>query len=77
MPPEIVNHSKYDSKVDIWSAGCVAFVMLTGKPPFFGQTKAEVYQAITENELDVERTLKSVSQEARDFISAVLQKDPE
>jgi calcium/calmodulin-dependent protein kinase I len=57
MPPEIVNHQKYDSKVDIWSAGIVTYVMLTGKPPFFGSSKAEVYKAITEDKIDVESNL--------------------
>lgn len=61
MPPEIVNHQKYDSKVDIWSAGCVTFVMLTGKPPFFGSSKAEVYKAIAEQELEIENSLRKVS----------------
>lgn len=44
MPPEIVNKKEYDSKVDIWSAGVVAFILLCGKPPFMGDSKDEVYE---------------------------------
>ena len=46
MPPEIVMKHKYDEKVDIWSAGVVTFILLSGKPPFVGNTKDEVYNSI-------------------------------
>ena len=46
MPPEIVSEEKYNTKVDIWSAGVVAYILLTGEPPFFGESKIEVYNNI-------------------------------
>ena len=46
MPPEIVKNEAYNSKVDVWSAGVVTYVLLCGKPPFYGQNKDEVYTAI-------------------------------
>jgi serine/threonine protein kinase len=46
MPPEIVMRQKYDSKVDVWSAGIVAYILLCGRPPFTGLTKEEVYNEI-------------------------------
>ena len=46
MPPEIILRQKYDSKVDTWSAGVVAYILLTGLPPFSGANKEEVYAAI-------------------------------
>lgn len=36
MAPEILERD-YDSKVDIWSCGVIAFVLLSGYPPF-GET---------------------------------------
>ena len=39
MPPEIVDQRKYTEKVDIWSAGVVSHILLTGKPPFYGANK--------------------------------------
>jgi len=50
MPPEIVKNINYDSKVDIWSAGVVTYVLITGKPPFFGKSKSELYKAIENDE---------------------------
>lgn len=36
MAPEIVKKLKYDGKVDIWSLGIIAYIMLSGRPPFNG-----------------------------------------
>ena len=46
MPPDIVNKTQYDCKVDVWSAGVVAYVLLRGRPPFIGANKDEVYNHI-------------------------------
>ena len=46
MPPEIVNNEKYDQKVDIWSTGVVLYILLCGKPPFYGDSKDKVYEQI-------------------------------
>lgn len=43
MAPEIVKKMKYDSKVDIWSLGIMAYIILSGKPPFTGKTKDEIF----------------------------------
>jgi len=37
MAPEIVRHAKYGMAVDMWSLGCVLYVILTGKRPFDGK----------------------------------------
>ena len=43
MAPEIVKKLKYDTKVDIWSLGIVAYIILCGKAPFNGKTKEEIF----------------------------------
>ena len=77
MPPEIVNKQKYDEKVDVWSAGVVCFILLSGKPPFIGNTKDEVYNSIKQ----VVHSYRSpewskVSSKAIDFIKKCLDKNP-
>ncbi len=39
MAPEVVNSKGkgYNSKIDIWSVGCVVFEMWTGQRPWSGQ----------------------------------------
>lgn len=49
MAPEIFNgggETAYDQCCDMWSFGCVVYVMLGGYPPFSGQTEDEVIKSI-------------------------------
>lgn len=76
MPPEIINQQKYDSKVDIWSACVVIYIMLYGKPPFYSEDKEEVYRQIREKEIDWnDRSMSKISLEARDFLMRGLMKN--
>jgi calcium-dependent protein kinase len=43
MAPEIIKNLPYDTKVDIWSLGVVSYILLSGKPPFTGKTKQDIF----------------------------------
>ena len=78
MPPEIVMKQKYDAKVDVWSAGVVSFILLSGKPPFMGESKEEVYKAIRETEhAYTTQEWSQISDDAKDFLRICLDKNPE
>lgn len=55
MPPEIIKEKKYGNKVDVWSSGVVAYVLITGKPPFYGRDKNAVYKSIKNDDLNFNR----------------------
>ena len=43
MAPEMAFEEDCDEKVDIWSTGVIAYILITGKPPFIGKTKDAIY----------------------------------
>lgn len=49
IPPEILAQS-YNYKCDNWSLGVLLFVMLTGKPPFYGKGDIEIFKRIETGE---------------------------
>lgn len=45
MAPELLNED-YDEKCDIWSAGVVLYILLSGAPPFDGKDDTEIEKKI-------------------------------
>lgn len=67
----------YSSLVDIWSLGCLVYVLLTSHLPFNGKTQNQMFLKIKKGEYH-ESPLNSyrISQDGRDFLSCCLQVDP-
>lgn len=45
MSPDVIKGS-YGPKCDIWSLGCVLYMMIAGELPFTGSTRDEVFEKI-------------------------------
>ena len=76
MASEIVLGEAYDAKVDVWAIGCIAYIMLTGSPPFWGKTQNDVYKAIVQKTPTFGKSKKLLSEDAMQFTMACLAKDP-
>ncbi|XP_028752259.1 serine/threonine-protein kinase ATG1a isoform X2 [Neltuma alba] len=46
MAPEIIQNQKYDAKADLWSVGAILFQLVTGRPPFDGNSQFQLFQNI-------------------------------
>lgn len=68
----------YSSLADMWSIGCLVYVILTGHLPFSGSTQDQLFNQITRGSYH-EGPLKDfkISDQARDFIDCLLQVNPQ
>ena len=39
MAPELCKETQYDFKVDLWAVGVIAYILLSGSPPFYDKSK--------------------------------------
>ena len=54
----------------------MTYIMLCGRPPFFGASKDEVYKSIQNDELKMEsKEWDKISEDAKDFVQLCLIKD--
>ncbi|CAL9077707.1 unnamed protein product [Musa acuminata var. zebrina] len=77
VAPEVVAGKAYGEKVDVWSLGVVMYMLLAGGlPPFYGETVAETFEAVSRANLRFPpRVFRSVSPAAKDLLRRMLCKD--
>ncbi len=51
-PEQITNPTKIDARADLYSVGAVAYFLLTGRPPFLGDSPIEVMLAQVNQTVD-------------------------
>lgn len=74
LAPEVVVREAHDTRMDVWAAGVLLFVMLVGELPFAAQTLTEKFERIRKVEL---RIPEHLSPAAHEVISGMLKRSPE
>ena len=76
IAPEVLNMC-YNEKCDIWSAGVVLYVMITGNLPFVGLTHPQLFENIKSGKYKTSgKEYAAISQKAKDLIKQMLELNP-
>jgi len=77
LSPEMILKQPYDFSVDMWSIGCIAYILLGGYHPFSDKIEIPLYTQIVTGEWKFDdQEWKNASDTAKDFVSQLLVLDP-
>jgi len=76
VAPEVLLKKPYGTESDMWSAGCVAFLLLSGRLPFSGTSQKELFRAIVSGKYEFGEDWEEVSDEGKQFVKQLLEVDP-
>lgn len=76
VAPEVLQRN-YGKEIDIWSAGVILYILLSGVPPFWAENEKGIFDAVLRGELDFKsEPWPLISESAKDLIRKMLTKDP-
>jgi len=76
VAPEVLRR-KYSTACDIHSVGVIMYILLSGSPPFYGNTEQQIFSAVLKGELHLQGgPWRKVSPSAKDLIRKMLVRDP-
>ena len=77
IAPEVLSKSRnYTEKCDVWSCGIIMYILLTGLPPFNGETDEEIVTKIMNGRFNMEKyPWPIISSHAKDLIRKLLEFD--
>lgn len=72
VAPQVLERS-YTDKCDIWSCGVVAYLLMCGYPPFWGDTDAQILVKVTKGDFDYpSEEWQDSSSNVKEFIGSML-----
>lgn len=75
IAPEVIKN-EYNEKCDIWSCGVLLYILIVGKPPFYGNSVNEIMDNVSKGKYELGGKLfKNVSEKAKDLIKKCLHMD--
>jgi calcium/calmodulin-dependent protein kinase I len=78
VAPEILLRKGYDQQSDMWSVGCIIFLLLSGNLPFMGRSQKELFRKIVAGKFDFDpKDWTGVSDDAKDLVRRLIVLDPD
>lgn len=74
LAPEVILKKGHGKPVDWWTFGCFIYEMLTGLPPFYTNTREELFDKI---KFGTPKYPSKMSPSAKDLLTGLFNKDPE
>ncbi|GMH09044.1 hypothetical protein Nepgr_010884 [Nepenthes gracilis] len=76
IAPEVLTGG-YTQAADVWSAGVILYILLSGMPPFWGRTKSRIFDAVRAADLRFpSEPWDHISESAKELIRKMLCIDP-
>lgn len=72
ISPEVLA-GNYGVECDMWSAGCILYILLCGYPPFYGDDDREILEMVAKGKFDFDgEEWDEISKEAKDLIKKLI-----
>ncbi|KFK24927.1 hypothetical protein AALP_AA8G042900 [Arabis alpina] len=76
VAPEVLR-KRYGFEADVWSAGVIVYILLSGVPPFWAETEQGIFEQVLHGDLDFSSDpWPSISESAKDLVRKMLVRDP-
>ncbi|KAF5733668.1 Calcium dependent protein kinase 1 [Tripterygium wilfordii] len=76
VAPEVLR-KRYGPEADVWSAGVILYIILSGVPPFWAETEQGIFEQVLHGDLDFSSDpWPSISESAKDLVRKMLVRDP-